>query len=165
MALEEKSVEMLSVNINGEEFKLSSGRYNKLKRDIIEKFAPRCAPGHEFLYVKDLIKDADKLRQLGFETAPDDKMPDVILYRPDNDWIYYIEAVTNDRAMSPQRMVEIQNMTQNVTSGEIFVSAFPDKDTCMKFILDLARETVIWISEAPYPMIYLDGDQNSEQRH
>lgn len=51
MALEEKSVEMLSVNINGEEFKLSSGRYNKLKRDIIEKFAPRCAPGHEFLYV------------------------------------------------------------------------------------------------------------------
>ena len=37
---------------------------------------------------KDLVKNVEKLKQLGFEITLHDKMPDVVLYKEDNDWIY-----------------------------------------------------------------------------
>lgn len=86
-------------------------------------------------------------------------MPDIVLYRPDKDWIYFIEAVTSVGPMSPQRLIEINDMTKNVKSGKIFVTAFPDNDTYKKFVSDLAWETEVWISEYPDHMIHLNGDK------
>lgn len=159
-----KQMEMLPVNINGKELKFSPGKHNALQRAIIEQFAPRFAPGCECLYVgdtikKDLVKDVDKLKELGFEITLHDKMPDVVLYKSDKDWIYFIEAVTSVGPMSPQRIIELQNMTKNVKSGKIFVTAFPDKDTCKKFCADLAWETEVWIADFPDHMIHLNGDK------
>ena len=39
---------------------------------------------------KDLIKDSAALEQLGFDITLHDKMPDVVLYRQDKHWIYFI---------------------------------------------------------------------------
>lgn len=165
-----KKMEMMPVRINGKELKFSPGKHNALQRAIIEQFAPRFAPGCECLYVgdtikKDLIKDVDKLKVLGFEITLHDKMPDVVLYRQDKDWIYFVEAVTSVGPMSPQRIIEIQNMTQNVKSGKIFVTAFPDRETYKKFSSDLAWETEVWISEYPDHMIHLNGDKFLGPRH
>ena len=63
-----------------------------------------------------------KLRELGFEITLHDKMPDVVLYRADKNWIYFVEAVTSVGPMSPQRIIEIQDMTKNVTAGKIFIT-------------------------------------------
>lgn len=80
-----KKMTMMPVNIDGKDFKFSAGKHNQLQKDIIEEFAPRFAPSSECLYVgdtiqKDLVKNVDKLKELGFEITLHDKMPDVVLY-------------------------------------------------------------------------------------
>ena len=79
-----KALRKMPVKINGEDFTFSPGKHNQLQKAIIEEFAPRFALNSECLYVgdtteKDLIKNVDKLRALGFEITLHDKMPDVVL--------------------------------------------------------------------------------------
>ena len=155
---------MMPVRINKEELKFSPGKHNALQRAIIEEFAPRFAPDCECLYVgdtikKDLIKNEGKLAELGFKISVHDKMPDVVLYIENKNWIYFIEAVTSVGPVSPQRIIEIEQMTKNVKSGKIYVTAFPDFNTYKKFSTELAWETEVWISEMPEHMIHLNGDK------
>lgn len=159
-----KKMTIMPVNINGESFKFSTGKHNELQKAIIEEFAPRFAPNSECLYVgdtieKDLVKNVEKLKELGFEITLHDKMPDIVLYRKDKDWIYFVESVTSVGPMDPNRILEITEMTKDVTAGEIFVTAFLDFKTYKKFAEDLAWETEVWIAEMPEHMIHLNGDR------
>ena len=159
-----KIMEKMPVKINGQDFTFSPGSHNELQKAIIEEFAPRFAPGSECLYVgdtteKDLVKNVAKLRELGFEITLHDKMPDVVLYREDKDWIYFVESVTSVGPMDPKRLVEIGQMTENVTAGMIFVTAFLDFKTFKKFSEKLAWETEVWIADMPDHMIHLNGDK------
>lgn len=155
---------MIPVKINDNTFKFSAGKHNELQKAIIEQFAPRFAPVSECLYVgdtikKDLVNDIAKLTELGVEITLHDKLPDVILYREDTNWIYFIESVTSVGPMTPKRIIEIQEMTKEVHAGKIFVTAFPDFKTYKKFSEDLAWETEVWIAEMPEHMIHLNGDK------
>lgn len=159
-----KKMTMMPVKINGADFKFSTGKHNELQKAIIEEFAPRFATNSECLYVgdtveKDLVKDVEKLTKLGFEITLHDKMPDVVLYREDKNWIYFIESVTSVGPMDPKRIIEITEITQNVTAGKIFVTAFLDFKTYKKFSEALAWETEVWIAEMPEHMIHLNGDK------
>ncbi len=159
-----KKMTMMPVNINGESFKFSAGEHNELQKAIIEEFAPRFAPNSECLYVgdtieKDLVKNVGKLKELGFEITLHDKMPDVVLYREDKDWIYFVESVTSVGPMDPKRILEITEMTKDVTAGKIFVTAFLDFKTYKRFAEELAWETEVWIAEMPEHMIHLNGDR------
>ena len=159
-----KKMTMMPVNINGESFKFSTGKHNELQKAIIEEFAPRFAPNSECLYVgdtieKDLVKNVEKLKKLGFEITLHDKMPDVVLYREDKDWIYFVESVTSVGPMNPKRILEITEMTKDVKVGKIFVTAFLDFKTYKKFAEELAWETEVWIAEMPEHMIHLNGDR------
>ena len=147
-----------------ESFKFSAGKHNELQKAIIEEFAPRFAPNSECLYVgdtieKDLVKNVEKLKELGFEITLHDKMPDVVLYREDKNWIYFVESVTSVGPMDPKRILEITEMTKDVTAGKIFVTAFLDFKTYKKFAEELAWETEVWIAEMPEHMIHLNGDR------
>ncbi len=159
-----KKMTIMPVNINGESFKFSTGKHNELQKAIIEEFAPRFAPNSECLYVgdtieKDLVKNVEKLKELGFEITLHDKMPDIVLYRKDKYWIYFVESVTSVGPMDPNRILEITEMTKDVTAGKIFVTAFLDFKTYKKFAEDLAWETEVWIAEMPEHMIHLNGDR------
>lgn len=159
-----RSIRKMPVNINGDDFTFSPGQHNELQKAIIEEFAPRFAPNSECLYIgdtteKDLVKNVVKLRELGFEITLHDKMPDVVLYREDKDWIYFVEAVTSVGPMEPKRVKEIEEMTANVTAGKIYVTAFLDFKTFKKFSEALAWETEVWIADMPDHMIHLNGDK------
>ena len=159
-----KKMTMMPVNINGESFKFSAGKHNELQKAIIEEFAPRFAPNSECLYVgdtteKDLVKNVDKLRALGFEITLHDKMPDVVLYSEDKDWLYFIESVTSVGPMEPKRIKEIEEMTTGVKAGKIYVTAFLDFKTFKQFSESLAWETEVWIADMPDHMIHLNGDK------
>ena len=159
-----KKMTMMPVKINGANFEFSVGKHNELQKAIIEEFAPRFAPGAECLYVgdtiaKDLVKNVEKLRKLGFEITLHDKMPDVVLYREDKDWIYFVESVTSVGPMDPKRIFEITEMTKDVRSGKIFVTAFLDFKTYKRFSEELAWETEVWIADMPDHMIHLNGDK------
>lgn len=159
-----KKMTMMPVKINGVNLQFSTGKHNELQKAIIEEFAPRFAPNSECLYVgdtteKDLVKNDDKLKELGFEITLHDKMPDVVLYKEDNDWIYFIESVTSVGPMDPKRILEISEMTKKVKSGKVFVTAFLDFSTYKKFSESLAWETEVWIACMPDHMIHLNGDK------
>lgn len=160
----QKKMRKMPVRINNLDFTFSPGKHNQLQKAIIEEFAPRFAPGSECLYVgdtiqKDMVKNMEKLSQLGFEITLHDKMPDVVLYREDKDWIYFVESVTSVGPMDSKRIIEIETMTDNVTAGKIYVTAFLDFSTFKKFSEQLAWETEVWIADMPDHMIHLNGDK------
>ena len=154
----------MPVKINGRNFTFSPGAHNRLQKAIIEEFAPRFAPSSECLYVgdttkKDLVKNEDKFRELGFTITLHDKMPDVVLYLEEKKWLYFIESVTSVGPMDPKRIKEIEEMTAGVTVGKIYVTAFLDFKTFKKFSESLAWETEVWIADMPDHMIHLNGDK------
>ena len=59
-------------------------------------------------------------------------MPDVILYCEEKNWIYFIEAVTSTGPMNPKRIIEINQLTENVDAGKIYITAFLDFKTFKK---------------------------------
>lgn len=159
-----KTMPMMPVKINNVGYVLSPGSHNELQKAILEEFAPRFAPNSECLYVgdttnKDLVKNEEKLSELGFDVNVHDKMPDVVLYRADKNWLYFIETVDSVGPMSPERVIDIQRMTKNVNGGKIFVTAFLDFKKYKQFSEQLAWETEVWIAEMPDHMIHLNGDK------
>ena len=159
-----RKMELQPVKINGLDYTFSTGKHNQLQKAVIEQFAPRFAPYSSCLYVgdttkKDLLKNVEKMKELGFEITMHDKLPDVVLYNEDKDWIYFIECVTSVGPVNPKRMLEITEMTSNVKSGKIFVTAFLDMNTAKKFIQDIAWETEIWVADSPEHMIHMNGDK------
>ena len=152
------------VMINGKEFSFSPGPHNELQRQIIEEFGSRFAQESECLYVgdtakKDLFINNEKLQELGFAISTHDKMPDVILYCENNNWIYFIEAVTSTGPMDYKRIGEINKLTENVNAGKIFITAFLDFRTFKKFAADLAWDSEVWIADTPDHLIHLNGDR------
>ena len=159
-----KEIQKMPVKINDAEFTFSTGKHNQLQKAIIEEFAPRFAPNAECLYVgdtvkKDLVKNTEQLRKLGFEITLHDKMPDVVFYSSEKNWLYFIEAVTSVGPMSAERILEIEKMTERVSAGKIYVTAFLDFKTYKKFSESLAWETEVWLAEMPDHMIHLNGDK------
>lgn len=159
-----KKLTQMPVKINGIDFEFSTGKHNELQKAIIEDFAPRFAPNSECLYVgdtteKDLVKNVKKLNELGFEITLHDKMPDVVLYSEEKNWIYFVESVTSVGPMEPKRIKEIEEMTTSVVAGKIYVTAFLDFKTFKRFSESLAWETEVWIADMPDHMIHLNGDK------
>lgn len=159
-----KKMTMMPVRINEDDFSFSAGKHNELQKAILEDFAPRFAPNAECLYVgdtieKDLVRNVEKLLELGFEITLHDKMPDVVLYREDKNWLYFVESVTSVGPMNPKRILEIEELTKNVVAGRIYVTAFLDFKTYKKFAEELAWDTEVWIAEMPEHMIHLNGDK------
>ena len=159
-----KKMQKMPVRINNEDYTFSPGKHNQLQKAILEEFAPRFAPHSECLYVgdtikKDMIKNIEKLSSLGFEITLHDKMPDVVLYREDKNWIYFIESVTSVGPMDPKRILEIETITKNITAGRVYVTAFLDFATFKKFSDQLAWETEVWIADMPEHMIHLNGNK------
>ena len=136
-----RSMLKMPVNINGSSFTFSPGKHNELQKAIIEEFAPRFAPNSECLYVGDTIEK------------------DLVLYRADKNWIYFVESVTSVGPMDPKRIKEIEEMTANVTAGKIYVTAFLDFKTFKQFSESLAWATEVWIADMPDHMIHLNGDK------
>ncbi len=58
-----------------------------------------------------------------------------------------------------KRIKEIEEMTENVSAGKIYVTAFLDFKTFKKFSETLAWETEVWIADLPDNMIHLNGDK------
>lgn len=159
-----RKMRKMPVKINGKDFTFSPGKHNELQKAIIEEFAPRFALDSSCLYVgdttqKDMVKDTEKLRSLGFDITLHDKMPDIVLYSEEKNWLYFIESVTSVGPMDPKRIKEIEELTAGVNAAKIYVTAFLDFKTFKKFSETLAWETEVWIADMPDHMIHLNGDK------
>lgn len=155
---------MVPLVYQGVEYHLSPGKHNELQASIIEEFGPRFAPGAKLLYLgdtsnKSLLVDEDMFRTLHILLTQHDKLPDVVLYDDEKNWLYLIEAVTSHGPVSPKRRIELDDMFADCSAGRIYVSAFPDFTTFQSFLTEVAWETEVWLSELPDHMIHYNGDR------
>lgn len=149
---------------DGQTIELSPGRHNQVQKAVVEEFAPRFAAGSQVLYIgdtakKNIIMDVETLAELGFDANDHDKLPDVVLYLPGNNWLYLIEAITSHGPMSPKRVFELQERLEGSSAGLVFVSAFPDMKEFRKHMRDIAWETEVWLADMPDHLIHFNGDR------
>lgn len=108
---------------------------------------------------KNLRIDADRLAHLHVPITEHDKLPDVILFDEDRNWLFLIEVVTSHGPMSPKRVLELERMLADCTVGIVYVSAFPDMAQFRKHIRNIAWETEVWVAEIPDHLIHYNGDR------
>ena len=160
-----KAINRVPVKLpNGKTLKLSPGKHNEVQSAIIEQFLPEFANGSELLYLgdteqKDLFPNNKIMKEIGIPIDQHSKLPDVVLYHREKNWLYLIEAVTSHGPVSPKRMVELEKMLVNCDAGKIYVTAFPDFTEFKKWSKKIAWETEIWIAEMPSHMIHFNGDK------
>jgi adenine-specific DNA-methyltransferase len=147
----------------GIEYHLSPGVHNQLQVAIIEEFGPRFAPGAKVLYVGDtanktLHVNIAGLESLGISITRHDKLPDILLYDEEKNWLYLIEAVTSHGPISPKRYIELQDLITSSSASAVFVTAFPDFNTFKNFLFEIAWETEVWVADKPAHLIHFNGD-------
>ena len=148
----------------GEEIRLSPGRHNKLQAQVVTDFGPKFAQGAMLLYLGDaanklLHLDREKLIQLGVPLTDHDKLPDVVLYDEERNWLFLIEAVTSHGPVSPKRVEELEVTLKDCVATRLYVSAFPDFRQFKQHVDKIAWETEVWISEIPDHLIHFNGDK------
>jgi adenine-specific DNA-methyltransferase len=122
---------------------LSPGVHNILQVAVISEFGPRFAPGAEVLYVGDtalkhVVCNSERLARLRVPITEHDKLPDIILYWRERNWLYLIEAVTSHGPVSPKRHREIEALLVDCPADRIYVTAFLGVGEFRKYAADIA---------------------------
>jgi len=154
----------VTVKIRDKEYILSSGKHNKLQKEILDFFAPQFAGNTTVIYIGDTAKkkiyhDQEYCEKINIDITQHDKLPDIILFDSGKNLVFFIEAVTSHGPISNKRIIEIKEMLGKSSVQTIFVSAFPDFRTFLKYASEIAWETEVWISENPEHMIHYNGEK------
>ena len=158
-----RRMEMVPVIVaNGKEVKLSPGNHSELIRAICREFGPRFVPGGRLVYVGDTgdkwgYFDEDLLTSLEVRVDNHGKMPDVVVYYPEKNWLILAEAVTSHGPVDAKRHRELNELFKDCQAGLVFVSAFPDRRTFTKYLEGISWETEVWIADNPTHLIHFNG--------
>ncbi|MGA8572259.1 MAG: BsuBI/PstI family type II restriction endonuclease [Desulfobaccales bacterium] len=146
----------------GKEIRISPGEHSELIRAIVENFAPRFAPGASLVYVGDTGKkwgyfDKEMLTKLGVMVDKHGKMPDVVLYCPEKNWLLLVESVTSSGPVDGKRHSELARLFADATTGLVYVTAFPSRSVMKRYLGEIAWETDVWVADAPSHLIHFNG--------
>lgn len=149
---------------DGTSLKLSPGGHNVLQALIVEEFAPRFAKGAVLLYLGDTANkrlhiSTEILKNLNIPEMNHDKLPDVVLYDEEKNWLFLIEAVTSHGPVSPKRYAELELALEECPSERVYVTAFLDSNDFRRNAGDIAWESEVWLADSPDHMIHYDGEQ------
>lgn len=156
--------ERISVRINGTHLCLSPGGQNVLVKEIVEHFKPKFSPNGEIIYIGDTDKKytlfkKEIFNKLGLNIDPHDKMPDVIIYDDERNWLLLIEAVTSHGPVDSKRKGQLERIFGNSDAGIVYVTAFRDRRSMIKYLPKISWETEVWIADAPDHMIHFNGER------
>lgn len=159
-----RELNMIPVTIDNVEFKLSPGKHNEVQASVIDDFAPRFAAGAKILYMgdtadKNLYCNKEILERIGIPITEHSKLPDIVFYDSNKEWLFLIEVVTSHGPISPKRVIELEDFLKECKAGKVYVTAFPDRAEFKKHVADIAWETEVWIAENPDHMIHFNGDR------
>lgn len=159
----ERDLNRIPVQIEtGKEILLSPGEHSELIKAIIEEFAPRFVPGGLLIYAGDTgdkwgYFDDARLATLGVKVDSHGKMPDVVLYYPERDWLLLVESVTSHGPVDSKRHEELARLFEEATPGLVYVTAFPNRSTMARYLPEIAWETEVWVADAPSHLIHFNG--------
>jgi hypothetical protein len=148
----------------GHTISLSPGGQNILIEKVIREFGERFTPGGKLVYIGDTSEkfaffDKNLLKTLGVTIESHGKMPDVIIYHVDRNWLVLIEAVTSHGPVDPKRHDELKRLFKSSSAGLVFVTAFLTRRTMIAYLSDISWETEVWVAEAPSHLIHFNGQR------
>lgn len=148
----------------GAEIQLSPGEHSELIKAIIESFGPSFVPGGLLIYAggtgdKWGYFDSALLTQLGVTVDSHGKMPDVVIYCPERNWLLLIESVTSHGPVDGKRHDELSRLFAGSSAGLVYVTAFPSRTLMARYVGEIAWETEVWVAEAPSHLIHFNGER------
>jgi type II restriction enzyme len=161
----ERKMKMVPVKIKkNQSILISPGKHSELIRDIIEQMAPQFLPNSTLVYVGDTgdkwgYFDKELADNLSFNVQQHGKMPDVILYVKEKNWLVLIESATSHGPVDNKRYIELKKLFSSVTADKVYISAFPDKKSFRRYAQEIAWETEAWIADTPTHMVHFNGDK------
>jgi len=125
----------------------------------IKHYAARFLPGYEVIYVDDgdgdriTDEDREKLTRAGIELQLGDAMPDVLLWNPETDRLWVIEAVTSDGEVDLHKVNQLTALAKRCgKTGLDFTTTYRTwKETAARqgAYRNVAVGSYIWIQEDP----------------
>jgi len=162
---QEREAERIPIDVApGKTIALSPGGQNILIDRIIDDFCSVFTPGAMTVYVGDTDEkfayfDAVLLKSLGVGIDSHGKMPDVVVYHEKKNWLVLIEAVTSHGPVNPKRMIELKKLFEGCKAGLVFVTAFIDRQSMLKYLDEISWETEVWVAESPTHLIHFNGER------
>jgi BsuBI/PstI restriction endonuclease domain/BsuBI/PstI restriction endonuclease HTH domain len=159
--------EMLRIPLtlpDGSAFTLSPGGQNVLLKQMIEQFCPRFTPGAELLYIGDAdekwaLFQRDRLADLGVVVGAHGKMPDLVVYMSDRNWLVLLEAASSHGPVDSKRHHELSSLFAGSAAGLVYISCFPDRAEFRKYVDKIAWESEVWCADHPTHMIHYNGER------
>jgi adenine-specific DNA-methyltransferase len=150
--------------LDGSTVRLTPGGQNVLLKQIVEGFCPRWTPGARVLYIGDAGRDdpvfeEDRLTELGARLDKHGKLPDLIVYMEDRNWLVLIEAASSHGPVDAKRHDELQALFAGATAGLVFVSCFPSRAEMRRHFTEIAWETDAWCADHPTHLIHFNGER------
>ena len=161
----ERDMKKLPVKLaTGETIRLSPGAHSELIKAIIEQFASRFVPGGVLIYAGDTGEkwgyfDKLLLAKLGVAVDGHGKMPDVVLYYPEREWLLLVESVTSHGPVDGKRHEELARLFAKSKAGLVYVTAFPSRAIMARYLGKIAWETEVWCADAPSHLIHFNGER------
>ena len=149
---------------DGSVFTLTPGGQNVLLRAIVEEFCPRFTPGGQVLYIGDAgdkwaLFESEVLASLNVKIDQHGKMPDLVVYLPDQNWLVLLEAASSHGPVDSKRQAELADVFAQSTAGLVYVSCFPNRSEFRKYVDKIAWESEVWCADHPTHMIHYDGER------
>lgn len=143
---------------------LSPGGQNVLIKQMVEDFCGYYTPGGVVLYVGDAdekwaVFEREALAALGVTVDQHGKMPDLVVYMPDRNWLVLMEAAASHGPVDAKRHGELARLFANSRAGLVYVSCFPDRREMRKYLADIAWETEVWCADNPTHLIHFNGER------
>lgn len=159
-----RELERIPISLPQGEITLSPGGQNLLIKQMVEEFCAYYAHGGEILYIGDadekwMVFNQEKFNELGVKVDSHGKMPDLVVYLPDKNWLLLMEAASSHGPVDAKRYGELSRLFRDCTAGLVYVSCFPDRATMRKYLTQIAWETEVWCADNPTHLIHFNGER------
>lgn len=102
--------------------------------------------------------DQELLASLRVNVGQHGKMPDVVIYCREKNWLVLAEAVASSGPVDGGRHAELAELFKDSKAGLVYATAFPDRgEIFRKFLSVVAWETEVWCASDPTHLIHFNG--------
>jgi len=148
----------------GKTLTLSPGGQNILLKQMVEDFCPYFTPGGEVIYIGDAdakwaVFEKETLASLGVKVNVHGKMPDLVVYLPNKNWLVLLEAASSHGPVDGKRHGELASLFAGSSAVLVYVSCFPDRREMRKYLAEIAWETEAWCADNPTHLIHFNGER------
>lgn len=149
---------------DGSSVQLTAGGQNVLIKAMVEQFCPRWTPGGRILYIGDAgtddpIFDSGGFAALGVVLDKHGKLPDLVVYLADRNWLVLMEAASTHGPVDAKRHAELAELFHECAAGLVYVSCFRSRAEMRKYLAEIAWETEVWCADSPDHLVHFNGER------